>query len=227
MPEEKGTSIADLIRKRLQEGSSGEDTNRPQEILDLPSGGTKKTRFLSDMEDATTVKFHSRWNPRLNRWQLRPQPCKQYYNEKCKYCGNDDYRTYEQFVWTIYSYDDDAKRLFIQNTGKGSCLAQLLDINQTHGTLKSRDINISKHGKRKDQQFTVLALDATEYKGKLRNPFAKDVVFDILKGLITPEKEIQDSGTTDAGKTDATPAEAKPSAEAAAAAGPVDRSRTD
>jgi hypothetical protein len=202
MPQEKGQSLADYLRKRIAEGGGSDGGGRPKEELMIPAAGSIKVRFLSDFEEGLTVKFHNKWMPNTAQ-SLFDQPCSQYYGTPCLYCGSDGFKTFEVVIWTVYVYEEKVKRLFISKTTKFSALPDLLKIHDTHGTLKSRDIILSKNGKGKDTTYAAMPLDASEFKGHLRNPIAKEQVFTILKQKIRPPKPSTDAG--DAGSSDGPP----------------------
>jgi len=187
---EKATSVIDRIRSRLSKEGGGAGVgggSMPEELFFVPKGGEKIVRFLSEFDEPVMVETHDWYG------HFMPQPCFKYYGKKCPF-HTKPYRTAEQYIWTLYDYENEAKRMIMMQASQNSALEDLLEIFDEHGTIgvpkegsTGFDIKIKRQIRGNKTKYKARVVKETigeEYQGKYKNRFKDEKVFSTIKGLI-------------------------------------------
>lgn len=195
MAKEKALSVIEQIRKALREGSAGK-SGMPEELMFIPVDGKKVVRFLSEFDKPVQVVMHDKWG------ELMPQPCFEYYGDEfgdCPYHGGN-FRTSTQYAYTVYDYEADTRRIFLQAATQASALDDLLIIWDDLETLTDRDMLITRVKAQKGSRYKAREHQrhATAFEGKENKPFPEEKIYTVLKGLINREKD----GNGDSDKDD-------------------------
>lgn len=172
-----GKNLTETIRKALTESSAG--GSMPQEILLVPKDNAKRLRLLSEFDEAVSIIMHDKFQV------LFPQPCLKYYGEPCPFHNVEGIRTVTWYAWTVYDYENEAKRIGLWKATLASPIEQLLDLFDANGTIKDRDVEMKKIGSGPKTRVKVKPLPVSPYSGKLNEPFKEAKIMEIVKGLIT------------------------------------------
>ena len=94
-----GINLADLKKEISKSGTS------KGKFLFFRPDSKIRVRFLTDMEDGMEIKFHDSYALGIN------VPCQEIYGRRCPYCDNEDLRTRNMYVWSVYDYDSKEVKL--------------------------------------------------------------------------------------------------------------------
>ena len=180
MAGEKSGSFVELIRKALNDAASGGGGGLPDELLFVPKDGKKLGRFLSEFDKPTAVIMHDKWQA------LMPQPCLKQYGEPCQFHGSD-FRTTTWYAWTVWDYEAKAKRVGVWKASLQSPVERLLDIFDMNGTIKDRDIELSRVGQGTKSRYKARPTTPgpTPFEGPVDMPYSDEKVLEILKGMVS------------------------------------------
>jgi hypothetical protein len=181
---EGAPGITETIRKSLSEGSSG--GGMPDELLLVQRDGAKMVRFLAEFDKAVPVIMHDKWEI------LRPQPCLKYYDEPCP-VHVEAFRSVTWYVWTVWDYESQSKRVAMWKPTLASPVEDLLDLFDTNGTIMDRDIELRRMGTGTKSRWKIRAQAPTPFEGKLSKPFSEEKTIEILKGLVT-KRTLEEAG---------------------------------
>lgn len=122
-----------------------------------------RVRFLTDMEDGMEIPFHDSFQLGIN------VPCQEVFGRECEYCENDDLRTRNMYIWSVYDYESKEVKLLMAAVNNCSPVPALASMYESYGTLTDRDYEIKQIGSGQGKSFSVIPLD----KSKFRNTKAK------------------------------------------------------
>ncbi len=166
MAKERGKSMLELIKNKIANSGKGFG-----DVFGLSDGKKAKIRFLSDFEDAVQVNLHDKWQ------EVRPTICFKYLGKKCEYCERDDIRTRENYVWSVYDYEQKKVLLFMYAATENTPIPGMISAYETYGTLCDRDYVITRKGSGKDTTYTVMPLDKSKFKNSKAKPFDEDEIY--------------------------------------------------
>lgn len=122
-----------------------------------------RVRFLTDMEDGMEIPFHDSFQLGIN------VPCQEVFGRECGYCDNEDLRTRNMYIWSVYDYESKEVKLLMAAVNNCSPVPALASMYESYGTLTDRDYEIKQIGSGQGKSFSVIPLD----KSKFRNTKAK------------------------------------------------------
>ena len=122
-----------------------------------------RVRFLTDMEDGMEIPFHDSFQLGIN------VPCQEVFGRECEYCENEDLRTRNMYIWSVYDYESKEVKLLMAAVNNCSPVPALASMYESYGTLTDRDYEIKQIGSGQGKSFSVIPLD----KSKFRNTKAK------------------------------------------------------
>ena len=170
--------MLDLLKDRIKKSGQSREGS-----FYLKADTKKRVRFLTDLEEAIVVTMHDKWGE-VN------VPCLKYYGMDCPYCEREDIRTKENFVWSVYSYDDKKVQMFMFKASQNSPVPHLINLYETVGTIMDRDIVVSRVGERLDTQYSIVSMDKKKFKGKDKiKSFTEKQVFEKLKKIFEVDEE--------------------------------------
>jgi hypothetical protein len=146
-----------------------------------------RVRFLVDLEDGIKLAFHDSFKQGIN------VPCQDAFGRDCPYCGNDDLRTREMYVWPVWDYDAEEVKIILQAVSQCSPIAALASMYENYGTIVDRDYIIQKTGKGTSTTYAVVPLD----KSKFRNTKAKALSESAMLKIIDKAFPADDSNDDD------------------------------
>lgn len=159
-----GINLADLKKEISKSGTS------KGKFLFFRPDSKVRVRFLTDMEDGMEIKFHDSYALGIN------VPCQEIYGRRCPYCDNEDLRTRNMYVWSVYDYDSKEVRLIMAAVNNCSPVPALASCYETYGTLTDRDYEIKKQGKGADSTFTVVGLDKVKFRNNKVKSFSESAI---------------------------------------------------
>lgn len=170
MSKEKSQSMVDIIRQRVESSASSMKI-----FFRLKAGDKRRIRILTEMTEATRIVYHDKWGD-INT------PCLKYFGKKCKYCGDRDYRTRDQFAFSVYDYEFKDVFILICAANDNSPIPRMLEMYDEYGTLLDRDYTISRKGKGVETSYGLVPADRAKFKGKGKySAFDEDEIFERLK----------------------------------------------
>lgn len=126
--------------------------------------GTKaRVRFLTEFEDGLELPFHDSFAQGIN------VPCQENFGRSCEYCEDEDLRTRNQYVWSVYDYESDEVKLLMFPVNNCSPVSALASLFESYGTITDRDYEIKRMGKGQNTVYNVIPLE----KKRFRNTKAK------------------------------------------------------
>jgi hypothetical protein len=121
--------------------------------------GTKtRVRFLTDFEDGMEVPFHDSFQLGIN------VPCQEVFGRDCEYCENEDLRTRNMYVWSVYDYEAKEVKLLMFAVNNCSPIGALASMYETYGTLLDRDYEIKRNGTGQNTNYGVVPLDKMKFR---------------------------------------------------------------
>jgi len=181
MAKEQGGSMLDLLKNRIKKSGQSKEGQ-----FYLKADSKKRVRFLTDLEEATVVTMHDKWGE-VNT------PCLTHFGMECPYCERDDVRTKEQFIWSVYCYDDKKVQMFMFKAAQNSPVPHLINLYETIGTIMDRDIVVSRVGEKLETQYSIVSMDKSKFKGASKiKPFTEKQVFALLKVIFEVDEEDDD-----------------------------------
>lgn len=193
MGKEKPQSIVETIKKALLDAPQGA-AGIPEELLFIPKDGTKVVRFLSEFDEAVPIIMHDKFG------SMFPQPCLKYFKKPCQFHGGE-FKTTTQYGWTVLDYESGAKKLALWKATLASPIERLLEIYESNGTVKDRDIKLQKMGSGPKTRVKAMEVqkEPTDYetsagKNKPNKPFSQEKVFEIVQKMVTKESAADVTG---------------------------------
>lgn len=218
MAREKARSLVDIMKERI--ANTG---NRKGDFFFLRKDNKVRVRFLQDMEDGTQVTFHDKWGE-FNH------PCLSYFGKECPNCDNNEARTADNFVWSIWNYEAKKVELFMFKANKASPIPALVSMYENYGTIVDRDFVIERKGDGTDTVYSVVPMDRSRFKGNAAALSKKKVMAMILEAFPPPQGDL-DFDDEDDDEDDevevTTKRKAKPVSKAKRKPAPVDEDEDD
>lgn len=147
----------DLSHLKNEINRSG--SNKEKFIL-FKEGVKHRVRFLTDLEDGTEIVFHDNFNLKVS------VPCQEMFGRECRYCENEDIRTRNQYMWSVYDYEAKKVRIIKEAVNNCSPVPALVSFYETYGTLLDRDYEIKQIGSGTNKTFSVVPLDKKRFRNE-------------------------------------------------------------
>lgn len=132
-------------------------------FLYFKDGMKVRVRFLTDMEDGMEIPFHNSFALGVN------VPCQEVFGRECEYCEDDELKTRNMYVWSVYDYEAKEVKLLLFAVNQCSPVPAMASLYESYGTLCDRDYEIKQIGSQQNKTFSVIPLD----KSKFRNTKVK------------------------------------------------------
>ena len=117
-----------------------------------------RVRFLTDMEDGLEVPFHDSYQLGVN------VPCQETFGRDCEYCEDDNLRTRNMYVWSVYDYESKEVKLLMAAVNNCSPVPALASLYESYGTLTDRDYEIKRIGKGQNTTYSVIPLEKMKFR---------------------------------------------------------------
>lgn len=129
-----------------------------------------RVRFLTDMEDGLEVPFHDSFQLGIN------VPCQEVFGRECEYCDNEDLRTRNMYVWSVYDYESKEVKLLMAAVNNCSPVPALASLYESYGTLCDRDYEIKRIGKAQNTTYSVIPLDKMKFRNTKVKPMSEQAM---------------------------------------------------
>lgn len=144
-------------------------------IIYFREGQKVRIRFLSDMDDGIKVMFHDSFERGINC------PCQETFGEDCPLCEDENLRTREQYIWSVYDYDANEVKILMAPVNNCSPIPALVGMYEAYGTLIDRDYVITKNGKQQNTTYSVVPMDKVKFRNTKVKPLSESKIYDILQ----------------------------------------------
>lgn len=129
-----------------------------------------RVRFLTDMEDGLEIKFHDSFALGVN------VPCQEEFGRECEYCENEDLRTRNMYVWSVYDYESKEVKLLMAAVNNCSPVPALASLYESYGTLCDRDYEIKRIGKGQNTTYSVIPLEKMKFRNTKVKPMSEQAM---------------------------------------------------
>lgn len=174
-------SLVDKIKNQVK--NSGANKGK---LVYFKDGVKVRVRFLDDMDQGIAVAFHDSFAEGIN------VPCQQFMGRDCEYCENDDLRTRDQFIWSVWDYEAKEVKLIMAAVNNCSPVPSLVGMYDAYGTLLDRDYIISRIGKGMSTSYSVIPMDKVKFKNKKAKPFSEEKILKIIDKAFPTEHSDDD-----------------------------------
>ena len=141
------------IKKEIQKSGASKG-----KFLYFKEGAKIRVRFLTDFEDGMEIPFHDSFQLGIN------VPCQEVFGRDCDYCDNEDLRTRNMYVWSVYDYELKEVKLLMAAVNNCSPVGTLAAMYESYGTLLDRDYEIKRNGTGQSTSYGVVPLDKTKFR---------------------------------------------------------------
>lgn len=139
-------------------------------FLYFKDGCRIRVRFLQEIDDGEKIPFHDNYSLGVN------VPCQELFGRDCKYCGDDEMRTRNQYAWSVYDYESEEVKILLSPVNNCTPIPQLVSFAETYGTITDRDYEIKQTGKQQNKTFTVVPLDVRKFRNTKAKPISKSAL---------------------------------------------------
>lgn len=129
-----------------------------------------RVRFLTDMEDGLEVPFHDSYQLGIN------VPCQEIFGRDCEYCENEDLRTRNMYVWSVYDYESKEVKLLMAAVNNCTPVPALASLYESYGTLLDRDYEIKRIGKGQNTTYSVIPLEKMKFRNTKVKPMSEQAM---------------------------------------------------
>lgn len=156
-------------------------------FLFLKEGTKVRIRFLNDFGDGLTVPFHDSYEKGIN------VPCQEVFGRECKYCDDDELRTRNQYVWSVYDYESSEVKLLMHPVNSCTPVGAFASFHETYGTLLDRDYEVKKMGKGTNTLYTVVPLDKQKFRNQKVKAMSEQAILKAIDKAYPCEDSYDDS----------------------------------
>lgn len=184
-------SISDLKNEIKKSGSN------KGKFLYFREGEKVRVRFLTDMEDGTEILWHDSYKMGVN------VPCQEAFGRECKYCEDDDLRTRNMYIWSVYDYESKEVKLLMAAVNQCSPIPALVAMYEEYGTLLDRDFVIKQIGSGQSKSFSVIPQDKEKFRNAKAKPLSESAILKHVDKAY-PDTEADDEEEEEAPKRNKT-----------------------
>lgn len=148
--------------------------NSKGKFLYFKANSKARVRFLTDLEDGFEVTFHDSFSLGVN------VPCQEQFGRDCPYCDDEDLRTRNMYVWSVYDYESGEVKLLMQATNQCSAVPALASLYESYGTLCDRDYEIKRIGEKQNTSYSVIPLDKSPFKNKKAKALSEEAILKFI-----------------------------------------------
>lgn len=174
--------LVDDIKNQVKKSG----TNKGKFLYFRP-GNKVRVRFLNDMDEGMKVSFHDNFSRGINT------PCQELFGRSCKYCGDEDLRTRDQYIWSVWDHEAKEVKLLMSPVNSFSPVPALVAMYETYSTLKDRDYVIQKTGQGQGSSYSVVPMDKAKFSNEKAKPYTQSKVLSLLdKGFSDDSSDDED-----------------------------------
>lgn len=162
-------SILDQLKADVKKAGSNKS-----KFIYFREGEKRRIRFLSDMEDAIVITMHNNFEKGINA------PCRKHFGKDCPLCDEEDMRTRDNYVWSVWDYDSNEVKLFMFAVNRCSPIPALMAMYENFGTLCDRDYIINVQGRQLDKTYSVINMDKQKFRNAKAKPYTEKQILKML-----------------------------------------------
>jgi hypothetical protein len=162
------------ILSNIKKGVANSGSNKGK-VLFIKADSKRRIRFLADIEDGMQVVLHDHYDKGINALCQ-----KNIGKKKCPYCGDDEMRTRDAYVWPVWDYDSKEVKLFVGFANNFNPLPALIGMYEAYGTILDRDYVITRSGSSTNTSYSVVPMDKVKFKNSKAKPLAEKKMLDIM-----------------------------------------------
>ena len=162
-------SILDQLKADVKKAGSNKS-----KFIYFREGEKRRIRFLSDMEDAIVITMHNNFEKGINA------PCRKYFGKDCPLCDEEDMRTRDNYVWSVWDYDSNEVKLFMFAVNRCSPIPALMAMYENFGTLCDRDYIVNVQGRQLDKTYSVINMDKQKFRNAKAKPYTEKQILKML-----------------------------------------------
>lgn len=129
-----------------------------------------RVRFLTDFEDGMEIPFHDSFSLGIN------VPCQEVFGRECEYCEDENLRTRNAYVWSVYDYEAKEVKLLMGFVNSCSPVPSLASLYESYGTLTDRDYEIKRIGKGTNTTYSVIPLEKLKFRNNKVKPLSDSAI---------------------------------------------------
>lgn len=191
-------SLIDKIKADVKKGGQNK-----RKFTYFKEGQKQRIRFLQDMDEGMEIPFHDSYELGIN------VPCQELFGRECPYCDDENLRTRNQYVWSVYNYEAKEVQLFMYAVNNCTPIPALMAMYENYGTLTDRDYVISVTGKAQNKTYSVVPMDKVKFRNIKAKPYSNKAVLQMIDKAY-PCEETEDEEEDEAPKRKKKKATKKP-----------------
>ena len=129
-----------------------------------------RVRFLTDFEDGMEIPFHDSFSLGIN------VPCQEVFGRECEYCEDENLRTRNAYIWSVYDYEAKEVKLLMGFVNNCSPIPSLASLYESYGTLIDRDYEIKRVGKGTNTTYSVIPLEKLKFRNTKVKPLSEQAI---------------------------------------------------
>lgn len=162
-------SILDQLKADVKKAGSNKS-----KFIYFREGEKRRIRFLNDMEDAIVITMHNNFEKGINA------PCRKHFGKPCPLCDDEDMRTRDNYVWSVWDYDSNEVKLFMFAVNRCSPIPALMAMYENFGTLCDRDYIVNVQGRQLEKTYSVINMDKQKFRNAKAKPYTEKQVLKML-----------------------------------------------
>lgn len=162
-------SLIDKIKADVKKGGQNK-----RKFTYFKEGQKQRIRFLQDMDEGMEIPFHDSYELGIN------VPCQELFDRECPYCDDENLRTRNQYVWSVYNYEANEVQLFMYAVNNCTPIPALMAMYENYGTLTDRDYVISVTGKAQNKTYSVVPMDKVKFRNTKAKPYSNKAVLQMI-----------------------------------------------
>lgn len=162
-------SLIDKIKEDVKKGGQNK-----RKFTYFKEGQKQRIRFLQDMDEGMEIPFHDSYELGIN------VPCQELFDRECPYCDDENLRTRNQYVWSVYNYEAKEVQLFMYAVNNCTPIPALMAMYENYGTLTDRDYVISVTGKAQNKTYSVVPMDKVKFRNTKAKPYSNKAVLQMI-----------------------------------------------
>lgn len=179
--------LVDDIKNQVKKSG----TNKGKFVY-MKAGNKTRIRFLNDMEDGLKITFHDSYAKGVNT------PCQTLFGRDCKYCDDDELRTRDQYVWSVWDHEAKEVKLFMFAVNSFTPIPALVAMYETYGTMLDRDYVITKTGTGQTTAYSVVPMDKSKFSNTKAKPYTQKKVLELIDKAYSEDDDDEDEGDREA-----------------------------
>lgn len=160
------------IKKEVKERG-----NSVKEIIFFQTDKKRRIRFLQELDDGLSYKFHSSFTQGVN------EICAEQFGDDCIYCDSKDDSIKDEirYIWSVYDYDSNSVKIMMFKVSRATPVESFIELADNYGTIIDRDYTLKKNGTGTDSSYSVVPSDRSPFRNKKAKAFSQSQVEDILR----------------------------------------------